>query len=170
MTSSGRAQGPTGRLLDRLCRVLAMLGGALLSVFALLATGSVVGRACCNAPLPGDYELAQVAVAVAVSLCLPWCQWRRGHIAVDFFTQRLSPRAQIRLDAAGALVLGLMSGLLTWRVAAGALALREVGETTMILGFPVWLGYAGMVPGLALAGAAALYLAAHDWRQSYRWV
>lgn len=168
MTQPGGAHGG-GSVLDRLCRALAIAGGALLAGLSLLVVASVAGRACCNAPVPGDYELAQIAVAVAVSLCLPWCQWRRGHVAVDFFTARLSPRSQIRLDAGGALVLALVCALLAWRAAAGALDLRAVGETTMIVGFPVWIGYAAMLPGLALAAVAGVFVAAHDWRQSYRW-
>lgn len=155
--------------LDRLGRALAAAGGALLAGLALLVVVSVAGRACCAAPVQGDYELAQIAVAVSVSLCLPWCQLRRGHIAVDFFTARLSPRLQMRLDAAGALVLALVFALLAWRAAVGAADMREVGETTMIVGFPVWVGYAAMLPGLALSALAALAVAAQDWRRSYRW-
>lgn len=158
-----------GRVLDWLCRALAIAGGALLGGLALLVVASVVGRACCDAPVQGDYELAQIAVAVAVSLCLPWCQWRRGHVAVDFFTTQLSPRRQIRLDAGGALVLALLCALLAWRAAVGAIDMQAVGETTMIVGFPLWIGYAAMLPGLVLAALAGFVVAAQDWRQSYRW-
>lgn len=169
MNGSAAAGGAVGRALDLACRACAVLGGLLLAGLALAVVGSIAGRACCDAPVPGDYELAQIAVAVAVSLCLPWCQLHRGHIAVDFFTTRLAPRRQIRLDALGALILALVCGLLAWRTGVGAADMFAAGETTMILGFPLWLGYAAAVPGLALAGVAALYGAAHDWRRSYRW-
>ena len=33
---------------------------------------------------------------------------------------------------------------------AGALAVHEAGETTMILGLPMWWTYALLAPGLAL--------------------
>jgi hypothetical protein len=36
---------------------------------------------------------------------------------------------------------------------AGAVSLREAGETTMLLGFPIWIAYAAMTPGLALTGS-----------------
>lgn len=169
MSGATAARGAAGRALELACRACAVLGGLLLAALALAVVASVAGRACCDAPVPGDYELAQVVVAVAISLCLPWCQFRRGHIAVDFFTTRLSPRTQIRLDALGALILAAVTGLLAWRTGVGAADLHAAGETTMILGFPLWLGYAGAVPGLALACAAALHVAAYDWRQSSRW-
>lgn len=157
------------RPLEGACRLFALAGGGLLAVAALLTVASIAGRACCAVPVPGDYELVQVLAAVAVSLCLPWCQLRRGHIAVDFFTARLPVRLQVRLDAFGQLLLAALAGLLAWRTAVGAADLRTAGETTMILGFPVWLAYAGLVPGLALACLAGLQGAWHDWRGSRRW-
>lgn len=169
MTPPGCGHGPAGHALDRLCRALALAGGALLGGIALLVVASVAGRACCAAPVQGDYELVQAAVAAAVSACLPWCQLRRGHIAVDFFTARLSPRTQLRLDAVGALVLAALGALLAWRAAVGAADMHAAGETTMIVGFPIWIGYAATLPGLVLAPVAALYVAADDWRRSYRW-
>ena len=41
--------------------------------------------------------------------------------------------------------LNLMLGaLIAWRTGVGAMALREVGETSAILGFPVWIAQALM--------------------------
>eukprot|EP01034_Spumella_vulgaris_P043735 gene43735-54347_t len=56
------------------------------------------------------------------------------------------------LDALGAFLLALMVALLAWRSTVGAQAVREAGETTMILGLPMWLSYAALAPGLALQG------------------
>lgn len=158
-----------GRVLDFAGRTLALAGGVLLAGLAVMVAVSIVGRGCCAAPIPGDYELVQAAIAVCVSLCLPWCQLRRGNIAVDFFTVRLAPRRQIRLDAAGSLLLGLTMAGVAWRTAVGALDMKAAGETTMILGLPVWIGYAAMVPGLALTALAGFQVALDDWRRSFRW-
>ena len=49
-----------------------------------------------------------------------------------------------------------MVALLAWRSAAGALAVREAGETTMILGLPMWISYGALAPGLALTAVIAL--------------
>ena len=40
--------------------------------------------------------------------------------------------------------------LLAWRLVAGTISMREAGETTTILGWPLWHAYAAMVPGVAL--------------------
>ncbi|MBL8341400.1 MAG: TRAP transporter small permease [Rubrivivax sp.] len=120
-----------------------------------MVVASVVGRAAFGVPIPGDVELTQFGIAVALSLALPWCQARRGNIIVDFFTQRAGARTQRALDAAGALLAALMCALLAWRSAAGAVAVREAHETTMILALPMWWTYALLAPGLALAAAVA---------------
>jgi hypothetical protein len=39
------------------------------------------------------------------------------------------------------------------------LAVKAAGEVTMIVGFPVWIGYATIVPSLALAALVALHTA-----------
>jgi len=60
------------------------------------------------------------------------------------------------LDAIGSLLLALMVALLAWRTAAGALAVGGAGETTMILGLPMWWTYAMLAPGLALTCVIAV--------------
>ena len=47
-------------------------------------------------PINGDFELVQMATAIAVFSFLPYCQARRGNIVVDTFTSWL-PRARQRL-------------------------------------------------------------------------
>ena len=58
--------------------------------------------------------------------------------------------------------------LVAWRLAAGTLSMREAGETTTILGWPVWYTYALMVPGVALTAIAGFYGAWVHWRTATR--
>ncbi|MBE0549971.1 MAG: TRAP transporter small permease subunit, partial [Rubrivivax sp.] len=80
-------------LLQRLAVVFALAGAAVTLAVAAMVVASIVGRAGAGAPIPGDVELTQFGVALAVSLGLPWCQWQRANIIVEFFTQKLPPRA-----------------------------------------------------------------------------
>jgi TRAP-type C4-dicarboxylate transport system permease small subunit len=91
---------------------------------------------------------------------------RYGNIIVDFFTTRLAPATQRRLDAVGALLLGLVMALVSWRLVAGTISLREAGETTTILGWPVWYTYAAMVPGVILTAIAGFYTAFERMREA----
>jgi TRAP-type C4-dicarboxylate transport system permease small subunit len=68
------------------------------------------------------------------------------------------------MDAAGSLLVAAFGLLIAWRACAGALSVKESGETTMILGWPLWIGQMLMVPGFALLGLAGLYMAGLHWR------
>lgn len=150
------------RLLEVLSKVLAILGGLVLLAAALMTIISVLGRWWASTPVLGDVELMQVACAVAVALFLPHCQVRNAHILVDFFTARASASTRRRLDALGSLLLATAMLVLAWRAGIGVAEMRAAGETTMVIGFPFWLTYLAMVPGLALSGAVALHT---SWRQ-----
>lgn len=117
---------------------------------------SVISRAFWDTPIPGDVELTQVGIALAISLCLPMCQLRKANIFVDFFTQSASTRLRQLLDGLGCCGLVVMYTLLAWRTSVGAISVRTAGETTMILSVPMWWAYASLAPGLALAALIAL--------------
>jgi TRAP-type C4-dicarboxylate transport system permease small subunit len=144
------------RALDLLARAFAFAGGVVLVAMTGMSVVSIAGRTVLSRPLAGDFELVQVGCAVAVAAFLPYCQLRRGNIIVDFFTVRAGPRVQAALDALGALLLAAVMALLAWRTAAGMLTVKAAGEITMIVGFPVWLGYAAIVPSLALTALVGL--------------
>jgi len=140
------------RLLDALATALALIGGALLLGVALLTVVSVTGRWSVSQPVTGDIELVQLATAAPIALFLPYCQLHGSHLIIDFFTARSSGPVQRRLDAVGSLLAGLLFFLMAWRAGVAVADMRRAAETTMVLGIPLWIPYAAMVPGLALAG------------------
>jgi TRAP-type C4-dicarboxylate transport system permease small subunit len=129
-----------------------------------MSVASIVGRNLFGKPVPGDFELVQIGCAICVAAFLPWCQMQGGNIIVDFFTVRASARTRAWLDMFGALLLAVVMLLVAWRTGVGALAVKASGETSMIMGFPSWIGYAFMAPGFALTALAALYTAYSAWR------
>lgn len=155
-------------LIDRLAAVSALAGGAILTGIALMAVTSIALRSTGFQPIQGDFELVQVALAGCIALMLPWCQLQGGNLTVDFFTARLRRSRQRRLDSLGALLFALIMALTTWRTGAGAVAAHASHESTMILGFPLWIGYLAMIPGLLLSVFAALKSARTAWQQAGR--
>lgn len=135
---------------------LALAGGSVLLLVVAVTVASVLGRWIQSAPVPGDIELVQLGTAAALALFLPWCQLHGSHLIVDIFTARTTTLAQRRLDRAAQLLAAGVLGLLAIRAAAGIADLRAAGETSMVLGLPLWLAYAAMVPSLALAALIAL--------------
>jgi TRAP-type C4-dicarboxylate transport system permease small subunit len=142
--------------IRRLSGWFGLLGAGVALLTGFMTFVSVFMRALIQYPIPGDVELTQMGIALAISLCLPWCQSERAHIIVDFFTQRAGPGTLRVLDFIGLLALTMMYVLLAWRTSVGAISVREAGETTMIISLPMWWAYASLAPGLALAAVIAL--------------
>lgn len=138
------------RTLETLAKLCAVLAGVLLTVITLMTCVSLIGRNTTGWTIVGDFELSGAAAGAAVALFLPWCQIRRGNIIVDFFTTRASTALQAGLDRFGALLLALVMGLMTWRTGVGGLSAWRTQAGTMMLGFPEWVVYLGMVPPLLL--------------------
>jgi len=141
---------PTMRGLERLCDASAAIGACVLLAVALMTTASVIGRAFLSSPILGDVELVQLGGAVVVASFLPYTQFRRANIVVDFFTTAASAGAQRRMDAFGILLYTLTLALVTWRVAVGGIDIHAAQERSMLMDLPLWIPYALMLPGLAL--------------------
>lgn len=152
--------GPLGVALYWFAVMLAYAGGAVVAAVGIMSAISIVGRSFWSSPILGDFELVQIGIAVAGSLFLPYCQATRGHIVVDFFTLKAGPATILWLDRFGALLMAVALLVVAWRTVAGALEIAQSGETSMLMAFPIWLGYAAAVPGVCAAGLIALAQAA----------
>jgi TRAP-type C4-dicarboxylate transport system permease small subunit len=143
------------RSLRSLALIFAFVGGAVISAVALMSVASIVGRTAIGRTVAGDFELVEIGIAVAASMFLPYCQATRGHIVVDFFTLKAGARTIARLDRLGHLLMTVMLLVIGWRTSVAALDLWATGQTSMLRGFPLWLGYAATVPGVLAAGLIA---------------
>ena len=155
--SNELAPGPWGRRLIWITKAFAVAGGIGFILLVLMSLVSIIGRKLASAPIPGDIEIMQMGGAVAAAAMLPFCEMGRHHLRVDFFTTRLSSHARHRLDAVSHLLLALVAAVVAWRTGAGALSLKEAGEASMMLMWPVWTVVAALVPSFALLAIAGLY-------------
>ena len=137
--------GPLGRQLFNASKVSAIVGGLMFVAIVIMSIISIVGRKLWSAPVPGDVEMLQMAAAFASASFFAYCHLNGGDVKVDFFTARAS-------------AVGVFGALITWRAGVGALAIRTAGETSMILGWPVWVAQILMVPGFLLLALAGFYM------------
>jgi TRAP-type C4-dicarboxylate transport system permease small subunit len=149
-----------------LCHVFAGAGGVVLVGITIMSALSITGRTLFSKPITGDFELVQLACAVCVAAFLPYAQLQRSNIIVDFFTVNASKKTRSRLDAFGALMVGLVTGLVGWRTAVGATVVYANGETSMLMGVPIWISYAMMAPGFMLTALVSVHAAWEHWRDS----
>ena len=81
----------------------------------LLTVGDVVGRSFFNKPIPGTFELSEYMLAVIVLLGAAYTQQVKGHVGVDFLTNRYSPKTQSVLHAVTTLAGLLIIAILVWQ-------------------------------------------------------
>ncbi|WP_256212484.1 TRAP transporter small permease [Loktanella sp. DSM 29012] len=167
----------------RLSLVMAWIGGLVLTGIVILICVSVLGRtlngmlhgdvaqsvmpaladwliAAGVGPVNGDFELTEALVAFAIFAFLPLCQITGGHASVDIFTQRMSPGINRALRVAIDTVFAAVMVLLAVQLYAGLLSKLSSGQTTFLLEFPVWWGYALSLIGAVIAAIVSVWIAA----------
>lgn len=169
-------------IIYKISRAMAYLGGVMLTFLIILTTLSIIGRSLNGVlhsdavvafmpdlarwlidigigPINGDFELIEAGVAFSIFAFLPLCQLTGGHASVDIFTSRLSPRAdrilQMLIDVLFAAVLVLIAVQLF----AGMQSKLNSGQTSLLLQFPVWWGYALCMLGAATGAFVSVYIA-----------
>lgn len=160
------AQTLLGKAIEWACVAMALLGGALFLAEALMSVISVLGRSVLSKPVLGDYELVQLSSAMGIVMCLPYCQLKRGHVFVDFFTLWAPESLKKIFDALACVVLAGVAFLLAWRCWLGMVEMREYQESSMVLGLPIWWGYIPMMPAFVLLGITSLMTMMQDIRDS----
>jgi len=143
-------------LLLSLIKFWALLGGFLLLAVVLMTAYSAAAGFLISKPFPGDFELTQMGVAVAVFAFLPYCQLTFSNVSADIFTARASPTTVWNLNRLGSVIALLFSGLLIWRTYAGMLDYQTYLELTTILQIPLWYAFVPTLFSLLLLFIASL--------------
>lgn len=159
-----------GRLIHRIAQVLAIAGGCVLIAMVVLTVVSVTGRGLIGldiglSPVPGDFELVELGSAFAIFSFLPWCQLKRGHVTVDLFVKMLGERALVIAELVGDILIFSAAAVIAWRLWLGMMDKMRYGETTYILGLPLWWGYAAAQLGALVFVAAAAHTAWQGMRK-----
>lgn len=131
-------------------------GGGLLVAIVLMTAYSAGSNFLLNRPIPGDFEIVQMGVAIAAFAFLPLAQVARANVVVDIFTKRAGPRLRRALDLLGALAALAFSALLLWRMSEGMMDYYEYSEYTPIVGIPVWVAFPPILVSLLLLFIGAL--------------
>jgi TRAP-type C4-dicarboxylate transport system permease small subunit len=142
----------------------ALGGGIVLLAVALMTTWSAFSGWVFGKPLPGDFELTEILVAVAVFTFLPYCQQTDANVTADLFTARAGPRALAAFRLLGGLLALMVALVLAWRTWAGLLDYRKYVETTAILKIPIWWAYVPALASLALLVLACLIVLRDELR------
>lgn len=170
------------RVLTYLSRLMAILGGVMLSaVIALTVFGIVMrmldrlfhwmvevgvlaglGQWMIDAgvgPILGTFELIEAGIGFVIFAFLPICQITGGHATVDIFTSSMSEGTNRVLRGITEMIFAAVLILIAAQFFGGMMAKFNSGQTTLELQVPVWYSYAIGLVGAALAAVVSTYLA-----------
>ena len=108
------------------------------------------------AGLPGYEDFVRLAISAAGLMFFPWCQWHRGHVAVDLFMERAPMIVQRRIDQIWLAATAAVALFLGYWMVFGLLENRSDAVVTGVLGWPEWPFYVPGIASLVLWAAIAL--------------
>lgn len=143
------------RRLEEIAARFAIGGGLILlaimlvsslnaGAFALDRAARLFGGAVSG--LSGYEDFVLLAISSAALMFFPYCQAKRGHVAVDLFVSMLPPRARRWLDVFWLAMTLVLTRFLFYWMWLGMLETREDGVLSSIIGWPIWPFY---LPGIA---------------------
>ena len=165
-----------------LARGFALLGGFVLLALIALICLSIVGR-CINSighsdfmqtalpglasallasgvgPINGDYEIVEAGMAFAIFAFLPLCQFNGSHAFVDVFTATLPERVNRLLRVVIEMLFAAVLILIAWKLFGGLQSKFRSGQTSFLLGYPIWWAYAASLGGAVITAIVASYIA-----------
>lgn len=141
-----------------LTHAMAAVGGLAVAGLVVVTVADVVGRQF-GWPVKGAYDLVRVLGAIAMGCALPLTKAVKGHIAIEYFFQKLGPRGRAATDAAMRLVLLALFGLLAWQFVRQGWNFLESGEGTATLRMPMfWVPWLVALACLVTAGVTLWHL------------
>ena len=146
-----------GRFLHLISRYFSIFGGFVLLTAALISIFSIFGRVVFSSPILGDFELVEIACAVAIGSFLPLCHLKEGNVIVDFITAKLSKSKINFLDSISSLIFGLVALFFSSRMILGAKDMYLYQEETMLLAFPIWLPFIPVIASFFLLTICCFY-------------
>lgn len=124
-------------------RVLAVLGLIALMVLAAMTLADGVMRWLANKPIEGVRDVGGLAIAVAVSCCIPVGLMERSNITIRFVETVAGKAAGRVFDVLAAIAVEGVMVLMAWQFYLHAYKLGRANETTWVLKLPTapfWYG------------------------------
>jgi TRAP-type C4-dicarboxylate transport system permease small subunit len=152
-------------MLERIVLWWALAGGVgLLSIVA--ATAFNVGAFALDKLLrpfgieitafPGYEDFVRLVISAAALMLFPYCQWKRGHVAVDLLVDRMPRSVQRAIDGISLLGMTVLALFVLYWMSIGMIETRDDQAISRVLGWPEWPFY---LPGLISLALWALVAA-----------
>ena len=150
--------------LERIATWWALLGGLILLAIVLVTATNAGAFALDRiarlfggtvTALPGYEDFVRLAISCAGLMLFPYCQHRRGHVAVDLFVGFAPLSVQTVLEKVAQIGTAGLALFLAYWMALGMLETRADGVLSRVLGWPEWPFYLPGILSLLLWAAVA---------------
>jgi TRAP-type transport system small permease protein len=134
----GKALYYLDKILTPVSTYTAYIGAAVLGGLVLMLMYSIVARRIFNAPLHGSYEMTELALVLITFLILAFDSLKGESIIVELVVSRFPRRAR---DITAVVIYSLtivMLGILSRQLIVQAVRVQGYGQTTPMLGLPVY--------------------------------
>lgn len=139
--------------------ILSAVAGSAIALLGLVTCVDVGGRYFFGRPLVGAHEILDMLICLAIFPALPGACRQRQHITVDLIDHALSPRALAAMLRVVDVACALCLAVVAWRMFLYGAKLREYGDVTLLLHFPLY-PYAYLIGAMAVVSALACLHAA----------
>ena len=153
------------RLLSKIIRYWALVGGALLIIVVVLTainaagfTANFIARLWGGnvSGLPGYEDAVTMLIGVAALAMFPYCQMQKGHAAVDVFMQYAPQGVRTFVEYLSNILVIIVALGLGYYLIDGTLQNKGDKVETAVLAWPVWVFMLTAIPSCALWAVAAL--------------
>lgn len=127
----------------RATRALSVAGLIALMFLAVMTLADGLLRWLVNRPIVGVRDVGALAIALAVSCCIPVGLMERGNVTIRVGASVFGAAAGRLLDAIAAVAVEVVIVTMAWQFMLFAGKLAKAGETTWLLKIPVapfWYG------------------------------
>ena len=130
------------RLISRgislMSRFINSIAAGILAVMMFLTATDVLLRYFLNRPITGSLEMTEYLMVILVSFGLGYCTLLKGHVTVNLFVSRLSPRTQAIINSITYLFSFGLIALITWQSILYISFVRHPKITSSVLHIPTF--------------------------------
>lgn len=144
---------PLEKVICQFNNVLHKISSLFLFLLMFLTVGDVVGRYIFNKSITGTYELTGLVLALIIFFSLGTTQIYKGHVEIDFFTNKMSLKKQEILATITSFILFVLTALITWQLFEYTKRIWAGNELSGDLGIPLFI-----FTFLAMVGALSFTL------------
>lgn len=124
-------------LTEKVSRGMNWIALCALTFIMLLTVSDVVLRYFGH-PIIGTFEVVGFCGAIIIGFSLPLTTWDRGHIFVDFLTQKMSKNAKKWMDLSTRILCIALFFIVGWNLFIYSAKLMQSGEVSLTIQIPFY--------------------------------